>query len=74
MKTLWKQLELDQYLDYELDDKEKNQTLSAWLETKKGHALRKNSKFELDEKITFKVLEKKNKDQKYDYIEIDWSN
>lgn len=74
MKILWKQLELDQYLDYELDDKEKNQTLSAWLETKKGHALRKNSKFELDEKITFKVLEKKNKDQKYDYIEIDWSN
>lgn len=74
MKTLWKQLELDQHLDYELDDKEKNQTLSAWLETKKGHALRKNSKFELDEKITFKVLEKKNKDQKYDYIEIDWSN
>lgn len=74
MKTLWKQLELDQYLDYELDDKEKNQTLSAWLETKKGHALRKNSKFEFDEKITFKVLEKKNKDQKYDYIEIDWSN
>ncbi|BAQ54638.1 hemolysin family protein [Mycoplasmopsis arginini] len=74
MKTLWKQLELDQYLDYELDDKEKNQTLSAWLETKKGRALRKNSKFELDEKITFKVLEKKNKDQKYDYIEIDWSN
>ncbi|WP_427867543.1 hemolysin family protein [Mycoplasmopsis arginini] len=74
MKTLWKQLELDPHLDYELDDKEKNQTLSAWLETKKGHALRKNSKFELDEKITFKVLEKKNKDQKYDYIEIDWSN
>ncbi|BAP39672.1 hemolysin family protein [Metamycoplasma canadense] len=73
MKTLWKQLELEDYFDYSLDEKEKNQTLSVWLQNKIGHSLRKNSKFNLDNKIYFKVLEKKSKDKKYDYIEIDWS-
>ncbi|WP_330463138.1 hemolysin family protein [Metamycoplasma gateae] len=74
MKTLWKQLELEDYLDYELDEKEKNQTLSVWLENKVGHLLRKNTKYTLDDKITFKVLERKSKEKKFDYIEIDWSN
>ncbi|MGX9339483.1 hemolysin family protein [Mycoplasma sp. 332] len=74
MKVLWKQLELYEYLDYQLTDKEKNQTLSSWIESKKGHSLRKNTKFELEDKITFLVLEKKSREKKYDYFEIDWSN
>ncbi|ENY53667.1 hemolysin family protein [Metamycoplasma alkalescens] len=74
MKTLWKQLELSDFLDYKLDDKEKNQKLSLWLEQKIGRSLRKNSKYTLDDKITFKVLEKKSKEKPFDYIEIDWSN
>ncbi|AZZ65405.1 HlyC/CorC family transporter [Metamycoplasma phocicerebrale] len=74
MKTLWKQLELEDYLEeYTLSDKEKNQTLSEWLEFKMNHTLRKNAKFTLNNKITFKVISKKTKDKKYDYIEIDWS-
>ncbi|WP_373439973.1 hemolysin family protein [Metamycoplasma equirhinis] len=73
MKTLWKQLELDDFLEYELDDANKNLTLSEWLQNQIGHPLRKNSKFTLDNKIDFKVLEKKSKDKKYDYIEINWS-
>ncbi|PZV98706.1 hemolysin family protein [Metamycoplasma auris] len=74
MKALWKQLELDEYLEYELSEKEKNQTLSQWLEEKIGHPLRKNSKYVLDDKVYFRVLERKSKEKKYDYIEIDWSN
>ncbi|WP_369085961.1 CNNM domain-containing protein [Metamycoplasma spumans] len=73
MKVLWKQLELSDYFDIELDDEEKNLTLSQWMEKKVNHSLRKNTKFSLNDKIDFKVLETKSKDKKYDYFEIDWS-
>ncbi len=73
MKALWKQLELSDYFDIELDDEEKNLTLSQWMEKKVNHSLRKNTKFSLNDKIDFKVLETKSKDKKYDYFEIDWS-
>ncbi|TPE57202.1 HlyC/CorC family transporter [[Mycoplasma] falconis] len=73
MKTLWKQLEIDEYLDIELKDEDKNLNLSKWLEKQVGHKLRQNTKYEYLEKIYFRVLSTKNKDQKYDYIEVDWS-
>ncbi|TPR54343.1 CNNM domain-containing protein [Metamycoplasma neophronis] len=73
MKTLWKQLELEEYFDIELEEKDKNLTLSQWLEKQVQHTLRKNTRFSYQDKIDFKVLEKKSKDKKYDYIEIDWS-
>ncbi|AXE60894.1 hemolysin C [[Mycoplasma] phocae] len=73
MKTLWKQLEFEKILGYELDENEKNLSLSNWLELQINRPLRKNSKFTFKEKLYFKVLEKKSKEKKYDYIEIDWS-
>ncbi|MBN0970911.1 hemolysin family protein [Mycoplasma phocoeninasale] len=73
MKTLWKQLELEKILNYDLDENEKNLSLSAWLEIQMKRPLRKNSKFTFKDKLYFKVLEKKSKEKKYDYIEIDWS-
>ncbi|AZG68905.1 hemolysin family protein [Mycoplasma struthionis] len=73
MKTLWKQLEFADYWDFELEDKDKNLNLSTWLENQVGHSLRKNTKFIYKEKIQFKVLSKKSKETKFDYIEIDWS-
>ncbi|MCV3733583.1 hemolysin family protein [Mycoplasma enhydrae] len=75
MKALWKQLELEDHLEnFSLSDKEKNLSLSEWLEQKLEHPLRKNSKYVLNDVITFKVLSKKSKEKKYDYIEINWSN
>ena len=49
-------------------------TLSEWIEKQLNHSLRVNSKLEYQDKITFKVLSKKNTKKKYDVIEIDWGN
>ncbi|WP_412031656.1 hemolysin family protein [Metamycoplasma buccale] len=74
LKTLWKQLEFEDVLGLPLPEEDIDKTLSIWLEEKVGHSLRKNSKFDYEDKISFKVIEKKSKQKNYDVINIDWSN
>ena len=74
MKTLWKQLEFEEEFDLTLSEDEEKMTLSEWIEKQLNHSLRVNSKLEYQDKITFKVLSKKNTKKKYDVIEIDWGN
>ena len=74
MKTLWKQLEFEEEFDLTLSEDEEKMTLSEWIEKQLHHSLRVNSKLEYQDKITFKVLSKKNTKKKYDVIEIDWGN
>lgn len=74
MKTLWKQLEFEEEFDLTLSEDEEKMTLSEWIEKQLRHSLRVNSKLEYQDKITFKVLSKKNTKKKYDVIEIDWGN
>lgn len=74
MKTLWKQLEFEEEFDLTLPEDEEKMTLSEWIEKQLHHSLRVNSKLEYQDKITFKVLSKKNTKKKYDVIEIDWGN
>ena len=74
MKTLWKQLEFEEEFDLTLPEDEEKMTLSEWIEKQLNHSLRVNSKLEYQDKITFKVLSKKNTKKKYDVIEIDWGN
>ncbi|WP_404810265.1 hemolysin family protein [Metamycoplasma subdolum] len=72
LKQLWKQLELDEYTMILLSEEDENKKLSEWLSEKVGHSLRKNTKYVLDDKISFKVIEKKGSDAPHDLIEIDW--
>lgn len=74
MKTLWKQLEFEEEFDLTLSEDEEKMTLSEWIEKQLHYSLRVNSKLEYQDKITFKVLSKKNTKKKYDVIEIDWGN
>lgn len=74
MKTLWKQLEFEEEFDLTLSEDEEKMTLSEWIEKQLHHSLRVNSKLEYQDKITFKVLSKKNTKKKFDVIEIDWGN
>lgn len=74
MKILWKQLEFEEEFDLTLPEDEEKMTLSEWIEKQLHHSLRVNSKLEYQDKITFKVLSKKNTKKKYDVIEIDWGN
>lgn len=74
MKDLWKQLEFKDMFDFELDEVEEEMILSDWLNLKLGHNIRFNSKFEYNDKISFKVVEKQTNKKKQDIIEIQWGN
>lgn len=68
MKDIFKQLELD--ID-KLDEDELNLTLSEWmLNRSKRVRLIKNLKYTFEDVATFKVIETKNKNNKYAVIEV----
>ncbi|AWX69457.1 hemolysin family protein [[Mycoplasma] anseris] len=75
MKDLWKQVEFEDIFQIELTEEEENEKLIDWLTNKVGHKLRINSRFTLEDKIDFRVIERKTKNNpnNKDIIEIEWS-
>lgn len=72
ISTIWKRFEWDEILNLEAPNDE-DLNLSNWLKNRVGHELHVNTKYTYEDKIDFQVISLKNKDQKFDIIDIDWS-